>query len=164
MSLNVSQLIPTVIRPALAVLGQQYASEAAVALVVGTGAVESGYHDLHQIGGGPAIGFWQMEPDTYHELWRVTIHTRPHLRDALLSIASRGSGADPPSASEMAWNLRLGAAMCRLRYLWDPHALPAADDVRGLARTWKMAYNTIHGDGTEERFMRAWAKHVAPWL
>ena len=60
--LNVRDLRVEVIRPALRALDLW--SPAAEDLVLGTAAQESGLAYLRQIGGGPALGLWQIEPAT----------------------------------------------------------------------------------------------------
>lgn len=69
-----------------------------------------------------------------------------------------GSGAEP---DELAWNLRLGAAYCRLRYLFDPRALPEPGDVSGFAALHKRAYNSALGATSQGDFERAWQRHCA---
>jgi len=56
-------------------------SDDALALVVRTGMAESGYRALKGMGmGNPAIGFWQIEPDTLLDMMRNYISYRPHYR------------------------------------------------------------------------------------
>ena len=43
-------------------------SEDAMALVMRTGMAESGFKTLKQYGGGPALGFWQVEPATANDV------------------------------------------------------------------------------------------------
>lgn len=163
MSLDVRHVLAYVVRPALRTLGQGFASEAAEQLVLGTAAVESGFRWLHQVGEGPAVGLFQMEPATYRDTWSNFLDHRPGLRLAVSSLASRAAG-DPPPADEMAWNLRFAAAMCRIHYYRKPDPLPRARDVAGMADTWKRLYNTSRGAGTIDDFERAWCRHVAPIL
>lgn len=166
MSLDVAQLRSEVVRPALEAIGLH--SEAAELLVLGTGATESGYRYIRQIGKGPAVGLWQMEPATYDDIWRNFLAYRTSLRAQVLAIVHRASGFEPP-AQEMAWNLRLAAAMCRVHYhrrcrVGGVEKLPAPGDVRAMAETWKSAYNTRLGAGHPEDFVAAWQRIVAPVL
>ncbi|MBF0148367.1 MAG: hypothetical protein HQL85_19610 [Magnetococcales bacterium] len=77
MGLNPHQLLEFVIRPALQRLGLW--SEEAEQLVVGTGIQESGLRHLRQIGGGPGLGIWQMEPKTHADIWDNFLHFRAKL-------------------------------------------------------------------------------------
>jgi hypothetical protein len=164
MSLDARQLLMHVIRPALRQLGTPYATPAAEQLVLGTAATESSLRWIYQRPDGPAVGLWQMEPSTFR--W---------LRDGFLDGDSRGraelrsgvrqlSMGSPPEPHELAGNLFLGAAFCRLRYLADPHVLPPAFDVVALAGTWKRVYNTHLGAGTPSNFIEAWEWLIAPWI
>lgn len=163
MSLNVRQVLERVIRPALRSLGDGMASEAAERLVLGTAAVESEFRHLVQLGGGPAVGLWQMEPATYRDIWQNFLAYKEDLRLRVLANATRTNGReDEPDPTEMIWNLRLGAVMCRVHYLRDPNYLPDARNVDALAAVWKRHYNTRLGAGTEAKFMAAWHKLVGP--
>ena len=46
--------------------------EAARQLILRTGAAESGYQTRRQYGGGPARGFWQMEPATEEDIHTIS--------------------------------------------------------------------------------------------
>ena len=48
--------------------------------------------------------------------------------------------------------------MARIHYLRVPEALPAADDVVGLAAYWKRYYNTELGAGTVEKFVESYQR------
>ncbi len=153
--LDPRQLLEIAVRPALAALGPSYSPPAAEQLVIGTAAVESQLVWLKQHGTGPALGLWQMEPRTFHDLAQ---RAKGETLAALLSLSVTGL----TDAGEVAWNLRLGAAMCRIKYRDDPHGLPVAGDVRGMAETWKRCYNSRLGAGKPEDFERAWANLIAP--
>lgn len=148
------------IRPALDALGPAYSTPAAERLVLGTAAVESGFGALRQHGLGPALGFWQMEPATARDLRDRFLAGRPQLRIGVLRFATGGMLTDI-EPHELAWNLRLGAAFCRLRYVMDPRPLPDADDLQGQAETWKRTYNSYLGAGTVDHYLRAWQMHCA---
>jgi len=153
------QLLELVIQPVLSAIGLN--GHSAQQLVLGTAAVESGLTYIRQLGKGPALGLWQMEPATYSSLWHDMLDKRPGLKHAVLGL---GPYLNPPAPARLISDLALGAAMCRVRYLWDPHPLPEAGDIRGLAETWKRAYNTRLGAGTPEHFVRAWQRLIAPAL
>jgi len=63
MSLDAGQLRMYVVRPVLRVMSAW--SQPAEDLVMGTAAQESRLTYLRQLGGGPALGLWQMEPATH---------------------------------------------------------------------------------------------------
>ncbi|QEO17219.1 hypothetical protein [Acetobacter vaccinii] len=133
----------TVIAPALERLG--LGGGAGVALVLGTGLVETGYRTMRQYGGGPALGWFQMEPRTHDDIWRNFLPAHPTLARALRGLA----GTSTPHAGLMAGaaGQPYAAAMCRLAFYRSPLPLPAGDNPVGLCAFWKRVYNTPAGKG-----------------
>lgn len=144
-----------VVRPTLERLG--LASPAAVALVLGTAVEESGLGALKQLGGGPARGFWQVEPATHDDVTARVVTRYPHLHERLSEIA----GLWPSRIEQLATNLCYGAAICRLKYYLDPLPLPAADDIDALGVAYKRIYNTALGKGSAEKWAKNYRSHVA---
>jgi len=157
-SLDPRHVLELAVRPALAALGPAYATLSAEQLVLGTAAAESGFSDLRQGGGGPALGLWQMEPATFQDLASRFLAVRQDLASVIVSIAAAG---EPLRPDQLAWNLRLGAALCRVRYLYDRAPLPPAGNIAGHAATWKRVYNSAQGAGSADHYLKAWAKHCA---
>ena len=60
-------------------------SEDAVDLIIATGKAESGFRALEQTK-GPAIGFFQIEPDTINDVMDNYAHYRPHIMQDLLDL------------------------------------------------------------------------------
>ena len=58
----------------------------AVDLIYKTGMAETGYRHLKQMGGGPAIGFWQVEPATLIDILDNYVKYRPKLLEGLKSL------------------------------------------------------------------------------
>lgn len=150
-------LLTHVVRPALALMGEPYDSVAAEQLLIGTAAQESGgFLYLRQTGAGPALGIFQIEPETYHDLWdRCPTKLRPVL------VACAGSFSPPPDL--VAWNHKFGAMMARLKYRDDSLPLPVPGNVQGLGWSWKHGYNSVKGAGTVEQFVFSWRRYVAPY-
>lgn len=165
MSLNVRQVRERVIRPALRTLGPGFGGDAAELLLLGTAAAESEFRHLAQVGGGPALGLWQMEPATYRDHWSWLGSHPSDLGVRVVSLASRGSGiGTPPPPEEMTWNLAFAAAMARVHYWRRPEPLPVSGDPRDLFRYYKQHYNTPLGKATEAHFVAAWHRLVSPIL
>ncbi len=162
-ALSPVDLLKFVIRPALKLMEgvndsqlPRFNTMAAEQLLVGTAAQESGgFLYLRQKGPGPALGIFQIEPRTFHDLWS---RLSPSLRAVLIAEA----GAFSPTPDMVAWNHRFGAMMARLKYRDDPNPLPNAGDIPGMAWAWKRGYNTVKGDGTVEEFISSWRRYVAP--
>lgn len=140
--INIEELALHVVKPTLDQIGLN--QPGALELVVGTALVESGLSHLVQVG-GPAVGLWQVEPVTFQDCFDNFLNFKPDLLQAVqaLSINKR----DP---NEMAGNLFLGAAMCRIKYLRSPAALPAPSDAAGMAHIHKVVYNSAFGAANED--------------
>lgn len=146
--MHAGQLREFIVRPALELVGLH--SEAAENLVMGTAAQESHLQYLRQLGTGPALGIFQVEPFTYDDYWKNFVNDRDDLRASILT-AIRTTGE--PQADRVVWDLRYAAIMCRIHYRRIPKPLPDASDVWGMARYWKRYYNTAAGRGTEQEFV-----------
>ena len=124
-------------------------SEDARSLIYRTGKAESGYITLQQYGGGPALGFFQMEPSTCQDIWDNYVMYRPKYRDKLYSLGFDDGTLEFCLLS----NIGLQAAFCRLHYRRVPTALPKSDNLEAQAKYWKKYYNTDLGKGTIKHFM-----------
>lgn len=147
------QLLNHIIRPVLHDLDLW--SPEAERLVLGTACKESECGRwLVQLGGGPALGVYQMEAATHADLWAHFIYGRDALRVKLNKICPE---PDPPP-SQLVGNLFYATAMCRIHYLRAPGAIPA--DLPGQAAYWKRVYNTPLGAGTVDEYISAWRQFV----
>lgn len=147
----IRQLTEEVIEPTLRQL--ELFSPEAMALVLGTGMVESQYQYIYQVPSGPALGFWQMEPDTHEDIWQNWINFRPGFRDLLENVCHLTP--DSIHSSEMMiWNLKYACAMARVHYRRVPEPIPL--DLEGQAHYWKEYYNTQLGKGTVTKYLEAW--------
>lgn len=144
--INIAQLRRYVVRPALKFIGLHAPNSEN--LVVGTALVESGGRFLRQVGGGPALGMWQMEPVTHRDIWDNWLRYQPELSEKIQGLQT--ARADD-FQEELIGNLFYAAAMCRVFYRRLPDALPAEDDYSGMAALWKKRYNTYLGAGTVEK-------------
>lgn len=140
MTMDIKTAKYQIISPTLKRIGLY--SPAAVNLVTGIGAVESGYRTRHQIG-GPALGFWQMEPATHDDCWDNFLDYHPLLAGLVRKIAALGM----PSAAILATSDAYAASMCRIRLYRSSDPLPSADCALALCQYWKKNYNTLSGAG-----------------
>lgn len=125
----------------------------ALMLILRTGAAEGGYRHLRQLG-GPALGFFQMEPDTALDLVVNFLNSREVLT-ALVDTAAGGSAWRGDLDYHLASNIALQIALCRLKYWRSPGPIPPAQDLNGQAKYWKEHYNTSAGKGTPAQFVAA---------
>lgn len=138
--LNPEQLLELIIKPALYEL-QLYSDDAAELLLF-TCAVESnGGHFLKQVN-GPALGIYQMEPETYTDIWANFI---VHKQSILSMFAHNFSIMTMPSEDRLIYDLRFATAMTRLHYRRVNEPLPSKDDVNAIWEYYKKYYNTIKG-------------------
>lgn len=139
--IDIAQLKHLVVMPTL--MGLQLYSPSAVNLLTGTALAESRATYLHQNGGGPALGLWQMEPATHDDCWVNFLDFFP---DAGFTLAVEAMlTQDIPSVQQMVSNLRYACAMARIKYYRAPAPLPAADDAAGLSAYHKTVFNTALG-------------------
>lgn len=154
------QLSPKLVRdkviiPALEALDPTVPYSAqAVELLLGTAATESHMGLwLRQLGGGPALGLYQMEPATEKDIWRNFLAYKPDLE---LIVRGWKKGL----SQELEWNHAYSTAMARIHYFRVKEPLPEVGDIPGFARYWKQYYNTPLGKGTEEKFIKDWKEFI----
>ena len=145
-----------VVRPALAHLDLY--SLAAEQLVLATAVHESGLRHLRQIGSGPALGFFQMEPQTHHDIWANFLRHRLRISGRVKSL--RASAPEP--VDQLATNHAYACAMCRIQYYRRPEPLPPPNAAEAIGRYWKRFYNSGAGAGTVPGFILSFNEHVKP--
>lgn len=109
----------------------------AVELLVMVAAHESGLFKYIQQVDGPALGLFQMEPETHKEVLAYMKRNASKFKDIKSSSAER-----------LVFDLRYSIAMARIFFMRFPEALPCATDVHGLARYAKKYWNTKAGKAT----------------
>lgn len=151
------QLIHYVIRPVLKDLALW--SPEAERLLLGTACVESDCgRYVKQLGGGPALGIYQMEPKTHDDIWNNYLQHRATLMQKVNYWRERwGNGLGP---EEMVGNLYYATAMSRIHYLRVPETIP--EYLSAQAAYWKRWYNTAAGKGTAHAYMNSWNRFVSP--
>lgn len=130
-------------------------SEAAVNLLMGTAAQESARGKyIRQLGNGPALGIFQMEPKTFEDIRDNFLFYHNELKGEIIGESNLRHLL--PTALE--YNLRLAVLFARLQYYRRPDPLPTT--LAGMAAYWKRWYNTPAGKGTEAEFIRNYKKYV----
>ena len=153
--MNINQLRRYIIKPVLEYLDLY--SQSAENLLIGTAMVESRLHYIHQLKGGPALGIYQMEPNTHDDIYSNYLAYRPELKKKALSLAGRCNQDD--LSQEMIGNFNYSTAMSRIHYLRVPERLPDPEDVIGLANYWKKYYNTELGAGHARDFVNNYPEY-----
>lgn len=155
MSINTKQLIELIIRPTLQDLGLY--SLSAEQLLAGTCAQESGMGTyIKQVGKGPALGIFQMEPLTHDDLWENYLSRG----DLWLKVCHKYGDTE---AKDMIYDLSYACAMARIHYLRIKEPLPPADNIPALAAYWKRYYNTALGKGKESEYIANWNKYCSKY-
>ena len=150
--LDPGQFTQHIIRPALEAIDLY--SKAAAELLLGTAIQESRLTYLVQLGDGPALGLFQMEPATHDDIWANFLVYKPELGLKVNALTCHNR-----SSEKLIWNLHYAAVMCRVHYYRVSEALPEASDISRQAEYWKQHYNTPLGAGTEEEYMANWHKY-----
>ncbi len=122
-------------------------SQDAFDLVMRTGMQESKFKYLEQLGEGPALGFFQVEPATAEDIWVNYLMFKTSIRKNLALVAPLGTWRNVTILS----NIALQAALCRLKYRRDSDPIP--ESIETQAAYWKRVYNTPAGSGTVEEFI-----------
>jgi hypothetical protein len=137
------------LQAAMGTHGAGICTQSAVHLLLGTMAVESDFgRYIRQRGGGPALGRWQIEPETFADIRRRWSIVVPELKSY--------------EFSDLEHNDRRGIIVCRLKYRDAPPPLPEPYAWPTLAAYWKEFYNTRLGKGTPNDFLVKATEHLGP--
>jgi len=149
------QLRELIIKPAL--LDLVLYSQAAEELLMFTCAVESdGGTYLKQLI-GPALGIYQMEPDTHNDLWQNFIKKQQSIMTILINSFDC---IRMQSEDRLIYDLRYATAMTRLFYLRIPSELPAYNDIEGIWNYYKQHYNTAAGAADKTRCLNTYLSFI----
>lgn len=143
-----------IVMPVVAALALPGDATARIQLMTGIGNVETAYRTRRQYGGGPALGFWQVEPRTHDDIWRNFLSGRPALAEVARRYLPAACGG-VPMAEAMTESDIYAACMASLVFYRSPAGLPVRDNARAQCAAWKQAYNTAAGAG------RVDATHIA---
>tara|TARA_Y100000004_G_scaffold52017_1_gene57602 strand:+ start:4548 stop:4985 length:438 start_codon:yes stop_codon:yes gene_type:complete len=124
-------------------------SEDALNLIMETGMAETGFKHLKQMGGGPAIGFFQVEPWVVTDYYDNYLIYRTKTLDKILALGFKPTDQVFSTIS----NIAVQVALCRIHYRRVPSAIPSTIEER--AKYWKKHYNSELGKGTVEHYLKA---------
>jgi hypothetical protein len=138
--LNSNQFRNLILKPALSDM-QMYSVDAAELLIFTCANESDGGTYLHQLN-GPALGIYQMEPNTYNDLWQNYIYFKPDLK---LKLLHNFNAPVMPPEDRLIYDLRYATVMARLFYARVNEPLPNFADIDGIWRYYKKHYNTAAG-------------------
>ena len=153
--MNPQQLHDYIIKPTLEYMGGNYYSKESAFLLLCTAAIESNCGEYIKQINGPALGVWQMEPDTHSDIWNNC--------DALKSVffeesilGMHGKYNNKPLIQSPMY----ACAMARLKYSMDPSPLPKYTgnpeiDLASFYKVYKRVYNTELGASTYQKWCNA---------
>ena len=151
------QLLTHFIEPACSLIG--LASDEASILLLATAAVESDNGKYVKQIGGPALGWYQMEPATHQDLYDNFLKYKPTLENKLKFLALPGFDR----SHQLTVNPLYAAGAARLQYYRVPKPLPEIG-VESMWPYYKDHWNSHKGATTYSKWNDAWERFVAPVL
>lgn len=121
-------------------------NETVVTQLYNTAKIESGVRNIRQLGGGPALGYFQCEPKTRKDIVKNWLA----YRGALRSKIEKAIGPLAMTDEEFMNNV---PAQIVFAYLHYERYMAWEVDTYGMAIVWKNYYNTIYGKGTIKKYM-----------
>lgn len=153
--LNVQQLKELIIKPTL--IDLIMFSDDAMELLVFTCAIESlGGTYLKQIK-GPALGIYQMEPETYNDIWHNYINNK---KDLSLLMATNFECNLIPAEDRLIYDLRFATAMARIHYARVSEEIPKKENLKEVWNYYKRYYNTLLGAAQEDHSFRQYLSFI----
>jgi hypothetical protein len=153
--MNVADL-RALIQSVLQAAPQELYSAAAEELLVATCAQESHLGQYRQQINGPALGIFQVEPNTWDDVFRNYLMYHDKLNAWVRSYIK----LPVLGARELITNDSLSIAMVRAIYLRAPEALPAPTDLGAIYALYKKRFNTPLGAATWQQFRTNYATYV----
>ena len=160
--MNAQQLHDFIIKPTLEYMGGNYNTVESRFLLLCTAAIESNCgHFIKQVN-GPALGIWQIEPDTHDDI----LDNCDALKGDIFSRRIRALMVSPLNSidHDLQVSPMYACAMARLKYAMDPKALPKYTgkqefDLPAFYEVYKRVYNTANGASTFDKWCSAINKH-----
>lgn len=154
--MNPQQLLDYIIKPTLQYMGGNYYSKESAFLLLCTAAIESNCGEYIKQINGPAIGIFQMEPDTNEDIWEHC----DALQNNCFGDVVHGLWSVSNPMPSLIQSPMYACAMARLKYSMDPHPLPKLTgvgqiDSRNFYDYYKRVYNTELGASTFAKWSAA---------
>ena len=130
-------------------------------LLLGTALAESGLMHLKQLGGGPALGFYQMEPATYRDIFINYITRKKYLQDIVGELGPMPSWTQLHNGENfMITDFNFATIMARIHYWRVSEPLPEDESPIELATYYKKYYNTSKGKADIEKSIPHFEKAI----
>ena len=172
--MNPQQLHDYIINPTLKYMGGRYNSIEARFLLLCTSAIESRCgHYMKQVN-GPALGIWQMEPDTHTDIWDNCDAVKTVDSILFRKLFKLGVDGEPfdnqklNSDRDLIMSPMYACAMARLKYSMTPEPLPEYTgdpniDLRAFYDYYAKHYHGVDKNGKElgKSTYEKWANAIA---
>lgn len=153
--LDCSQFRSLIIEPVLSKL-RLYSKNAEEILVFTCAAESHGGTYLQQLKGS-ALGIYQLEPNTYSDIWANYIRAR----NQLATLMALHFGCNKiPEVERLIYDLHFATAMARIHYLRAPGNIPEDKDVEGLWEYYKKHYNTEKGKAKKDECIKRYQDFI----
>lgn len=111
-----------------------------------TAIVESGVRNIRQYGGGPALGYFQMEPATRRDIVKNYLSYRKYMRDKIEIVIGSVAMTDDEFLENVPAQIVFAWCHYERYHAWK-------SDTLLQAISWKYYYNTPRGKGTVLKFI-----------
>ena len=137
--MNVQQFRDSIVAPVLRRLEMH--SAAAEEQMIATAVHESeGLQFIRQVGGGPAVSYFQIEPQTAQDVVDRYFRKRPDIAERFSRAVMWDAHWNDRIVERLTGDQAAACAVARIRYWMAPDPLPSADDVEAMATYWKAHY------------------------
>jgi hypothetical protein len=149
--LDIKQFRELIVAPTLKEMNMW--SLAAEDLMVGTAIMESNLVFLQQKN-GPALGVYQIEPNTAKDILFRYLPDKPNIDNIMRDLFDY---LTTDWNNRLIYDLRFATAIARLKYWMVPRKIP--ETLEGQAEYWKQYYNTYKGAGKVSDYIHKYKIH-----
>lgn len=149
--MNLQQVIDYWIKPALEFFPEPLRTPNRKQFMVAIGLVESGYNYVAQVPEADALGYWQVQRNTYLDNQVNFLDFKNEFNHYWVLLKKIHIASYPSMASDCVFACYMGA----ITVYRAPAALPEYNDIEGMAKYWKTYYNASpRGASIEEAMER----------
>lgn len=171
LNMRAAHLKKLVVQPTLrrlAAFDVRLDTESSIVLMMGIAAQESDlWYNLEQLGGGPALGGYGVEPNTHADVWRyLNRPDKQYLREIVLGLVPDEAvridedGNYSVDDQQLVVNMAYSTAIARIRLWYEPALLPPPDDIDAMAEYWDKHYNANPHAGFPVEFVKKYNRLV----
>lgn len=149
--MNLQQVIDYWINPALEYFPENLRTPNRVQFMLAIGLIESGYNYVAQEPEPIALGYWQVELNT----WKDNILNFLEIKNEFNNGWTTLKKQRPATYGSMASDCLFACYMAAIKVYRAPQELPELGDLTGMAEYWKKYYNASpHGASVDEAIAR----------